>query len=716
MKKVALVFVVAVLAPSLVLAWLAVRSLRDQQFLLERQQALLDQQVTDALARNISDYLAQQQQNFSAQVESLAAVGDAQTLAAQFDDQLRGRWPLAEVGFCVTAAGKILSPLPNARPQAQRFRLDNSGFLGNREPVEVYLTANNLNANAAGGNASANNAGNFGRGQANQSSFELNGAYANSAAAAPQAQRPQSPSAEQSAGYRASRPSQALVLSDGAGGSDGGGVNGFGGEGFDNHLQSQVPATLNYKAAQSRKVSPQSQRYQSADQAAVETAADDGPNNLSKVVPAEAEFRQLIGEQTDGILARFLQNKLKLMCWHRLRAEPDLIFGAQLNLDQVVAGLRGLVQPDRSWANEICLAVLDDNAKPVVLSRAAFQANWKRPFVATEVGEALPHWEAAAYLVNPAQLLQVARTAELTLGLLVAVLLIAIGTGSLLIVRSLGAELKLARQKTDFVGNVSHELKTPLTSIRMFSELLAEGRVTDPAKQHSYLQIITAEAARLTRLINNVLDFSRMERGEKKYNFQACDLTELVRATAETFRPHLESSGFQFACELPATRIPVRGDADALSQIIVNLLSNAEKYSGPPERRSPTRLDSALTATNEPGPETGAPPKQISVQLTQKPSPLPYAEIKVSDRGPGVPRGCEEKVFEKFYRAHDSLSSGIQGSGLGLTIARQIARAHGGEVIYEPREGGGSCFVLRLPIHTQTTGEHLTDENQSLDR
>src|SRR5579871_3681831 len=100
MKKVALVFVLAVLAPSLVLAWLAVRSLRDQQFLLERQQALLDQRITDSLAQNVADYLARQQQDFSAQVESLAASGDVQTLAARFDDRLRQKWPLAEVGFC----------------------------------------------------------------------------------------------------------------------------------------------------------------------------------------------------------------------------------------------------------------------------------------------------------------------------------------------------------------------------------------------------------------------------------------------------------------------------------------------------------------------------------------------------------------------------------------------------------------------------------------
>jgi len=119
MKKVALVFVVAVLVPSLVLAWLAVRSLRDQQFLLERQQSLLCQHVTDTLAQNISDYLAQQQQAFGAQVESLLAGQDARAVAARFDSELRRHWPLAEVGFCVTVSGKILSPSPNGRAEAQ---------------------------------------------------------------------------------------------------------------------------------------------------------------------------------------------------------------------------------------------------------------------------------------------------------------------------------------------------------------------------------------------------------------------------------------------------------------------------------------------------------------------------------------------------------------------------------------------------------------------
>jgi signal transduction histidine kinase len=326
--------------------------------------------------------------------------------------------------------------------------------------------------------------------------------------------------------------------------------------------------------------------------------------------------------------------------------------------------------------DELCLALLDDNAKPVILSRPGFQAAWKRPFVATEIGEALPHWEIAAYLVNPVRLTEAARTAKLTLGLLVTLLVLAIGVGSWLIVHCLTIELKLARQKTDFVSNVSHELKTPLTSIRMFSELLAEGRVTEPARQQSYLNIITAEAARLTRLINNVLDFSRLESGQKKYHFQLCDLAEIARSAAQTFRPHLESGGFKFECVLPDHSVPVRGDSDALSQIIVNLLSNAEKYSN------------------------GL--KEISLLAGRKESSASCAEITVCDRGAGVPNGCEEKIFEKFYRAHDSLSSGIPGSGLGLTIARQIARAHGGDIAYEPRAGGGSCFHLRIPFAVQT--------------
>ncbi|HXF10011.1 MAG TPA: hypothetical protein VN625_04445, partial [Desulfuromonadaceae bacterium] len=394
MKKVAIVFVVAVILPSLALAWLAVRSLRDEQFLVERQESLLCQRATDSLAQNISEYLAQKQQEFNAQVESIVGNNDAREIGAQFDNEIRRRWSLADVGFCVTLSGRILSPSPNSRPEAQMFYYDNSGFLGNREAVEVYVNNNNNQVATTRG--------------------EPVSAWSGSTASSQQALETPAPPA-----------SAAATMSYGNTAKKESGATSYG----------QGQNTYNLKSAQARKVSPQ----QLAPQMEKKDTADDVV--LSKTVAAEAEFAQLIGDSRDGMLARFLQNKLKLMFWHRLDRQPNLVFGAQLNLNQVVNGVRGLVRPDSGLANEICFALLDDNARPVAISIPNFSATWKRPFVATEVGDALPHWEVAAYVVNPVALNRAACYAEIALSLLIAVLVLAIVIGSWLIVRSLNAEL-----------------------------------------------------------------------------------------------------------------------------------------------------------------------------------------------------------------------------------------------------------------------------------
>jgi signal transduction histidine kinase len=655
MKKVPWLFVLAVLVPSVALALLAARTLSDQQFVLERQQSLLHQTVTDALAGEINDYLADLQRQFNELVEALVTNEPPHAAAAAFDDHLRAAWPMAEVGFCVTLDGKLLCPSPAARLEARVFCQDNGGFLTNRESVEVYLN-------------------DFSR------------------AFGPAGNRP--------GGQQMEWPVQSPA------------------NGLPTNAPPPTAGSVANVKAQFRKISP----AQPAQQILAPNEAALG-QSASRVLATEAGFAQLIGEAGEGLMARFVQNKLRLMFWHRLAREPQLVFGAQLDLTAIGAGLQSLldrklappgrgsfastpytVVPNRDdpkpsgvrLPEEICVLILNDTAAPAAISdagvralaaradrtnpeesfaakfRQQFKTDLKRPFVATEIGEALPHWEVAAYLKDPDALKRAALNTRLTLGLLIALLLIAMIVGSFLIVNDLNRQMSLARQKTDFVSNVSHELKTPLTSIRMFSELLAEGRVQDEAKQRNYLHIISAEAARLTRLINNVLDFARLERGEKKYNFQDCDLTAVVRETAGSFRPHLENHGFTLECRLGDAPLRVRGDADALAQILVNLLSNAEKYSG--ERR------------------------QIELELRRHDTPLPYAEVRVLDRGLGVPAGSEEKIFENFYRAHDSLASGIQGSGLGLTLARQMARAHGGDVVFERREGGGSCFALRLPL------------------
>ena len=607
MKKVAVLFVLAVLVPSVLLALLAARSLRDQQFVLERQQFLLCQGVADNFAKEAQDFLDEQLRSFGLEIERGLTRLPPLEFARSLDASLTTNWPLAEVGFAVTTDGQLLAPGAPTRPAVRDFIAEQSRFLCNREAAEVYW--------------------NTGK----QTAYQ--------------------PALEQQQQQRA-------------------GSN----EWLANSSVAVAQKVFPSKSQQPRSVLPQNvlegkdaQLFQQQE-----------GQNYSKFNPAEAEFRQLIGEAAEGTLARFVDNRLAVLMWYRSPRASNIIYGAQLSLSRLRQELQDLLQePDLAVDADVFVEMLDDTAKPVALSRPGFQTNWKHPFVATEIGEALPHWEVALYLLDPAKLGRTARTIKLTLGLLIAALLIAMVVGSWLIVNDLNRQVTLARQKTDFVSNVSHELKTPLTSIRMFSELLAEGRVTDEAKRRSYLHIITAEAARLTRLINNVLDFARLERGEKKYDFQDCDLANLVRETAESYRPHLENNNFALDCRFSAEPLPVRGDGDALAQVLVNLLSNAEKYSNGQ--------------------------KQIEVRTARHGTPLPYAEVQVLDRGSGVPQGCEEKIFEKFYRAHDSLSSGIQGSGLGLTLARQIARAHGGDVVYEPREGGGSCFALRLPLLQPST-------------
>ncbi len=631
MRKVAIVFILTVLIPSLGLAWLAVLSLRDQQYSLERQEFLLYQGVVDKLAQDAASYLDEQQQQFAAQVELMLQEKKPEVLAATFDDGIRKIWPMAEIGFAVSLEGRVLNPSLTGRPAARQFRLENDLFLCNRESIEVYWNAGKGSVNLSALDQRAGQGGQQG--------------YANNSPAAQQP-LPQTITDNQSQAY-----------------SQGQGGNGNSPDG-------------NRAQIIKRSVNPQNQ-FDLPQQQALPQSQLSVENNYSKVQVAEAEFRQLIGDSSEGMMARFLQNRLNVMTWYRSPRNPDLVYGAKLDLVKLSQGLKQLVSTlNPELGEKVCVTLLDDSARPLGRSHAEFTTDWKRPFVAAEIGEALPHWEIALYQLNPGKLNASALTLKYTFALLVTLLLLAIVVGGWLIVRDLERELRLAKQKTDFVSNVSHELKTPLTSIRMFAELLAEGRVNDAEKQRGYLNIITAESARLTRLINNVLDFAHMERGEKKYQMRPLDLVTVTRDSAESLRAHLESNGFKLQLELPANPVSINGDADALAQILVNLLSNAEKYSG--ESR------------------------EISLRLRVAALPLPHAELQVLDRGPGVPKGCEDKIFQQFYRAHDSLSSGIQGSGLGLTLARQIARAHGGELNYAAREGGGSCFTLTLPLSKQT--------------
>jgi two-component system phosphate regulon sensor histidine kinase PhoR len=240
--------------------------------------------------------------------------------------------------------------------------------------------------------------------------------------------------------------------------------------------------------------------------------------------------------------------------------------------------------------------------------------------------------------------------------------------GAYLLWRDMRREAQIAELRTQFVSSVSHELKTPLTSIRMFAELLHMRELND-AKQARYLDTIVSESERLTRLLNNVLDFSRIERGEKSYRLEPAPLTDVVHAAVRAIQYPLTQQGFVLKLNVCDRIPPVVVDRDAIQQAILNLLTNAMKYSG-------THREIGLRLCVEHG----------------------AAVIQISDRGIGIPEKEQSRIFEKFYRAPVPENRQIPGTGLGLALVAHIADAHGGSIQVKSRPGEGSTFSILLPL------------------
>jgi len=241
--------------------------------------------------------------------------------------------------------------------------------------------------------------------------------------------------------------------------------------------------------------------------------------------------------------------------------------------------------------------------------------------------------------------------------------------GAYLLWRDVRREVQLAETRSRFVSAVSHELKTPLTAIRMFAETLHEGSPVDSDTQGEYLETIVNESERLTRLLNNVLDFSKIERGQKSYRREPHSLEEILRFTARAMQYPLEQKRFALRLEIEEDMPPAQVDRDAIEQAILNLLTNAMKYSG--ESR-----DIELRLWSEEG----------------------EVVIEVSDRGVGIEPAEESRIFERFYRVSSPENDRIPGTGLGLTLVQHIAQAHGGRVTVKSVPGEGSTFSLFIPL------------------
>jgi len=262
----------------------------------------------------------------------------------------------------------------------------------------------------------------------------------------------------------------------------------------------------------------------------------------------------------------------------------------------------------------------------------------------------------------------------LILGILSALIVI----GLLLTKHVVSKEIALAKLKSDFVSNVSHELRTPLALIRLYAETLELGRITTKEKKQQYYRIVRKESERLTALINNILDFSRIEAGRKEYEFRDTDIGELVRNTLDSYRYQIEQQGFEFEEKIDTDLPPVRVDREAIARALVNLVNNALKYSSED--------------------------KFLGVKLYRENGRV---KLEVADHGIGIARRDQNKIFEKFYRAGDPLVHNTKGSGLGLSLVRHISEAHGGEIAVESTPGKGSRFVMSLPLSAPARPQQL---------
>jgi len=249
----------------------------------------------------------------------------------------------------------------------------------------------------------------------------------------------------------------------------------------------------------------------------------------------------------------------------------------------------------------------------------------------------------------------------------VAISMIAVGT--ITTTRLMKRELDVARMQADFAANVSHELRSPITHIRVHGEsLMFDLMDTEEEKEEAYVSIVR-ESERLSRLVDNVLDFAAIERGAKRYALRPSDVAETVHRAVDSIRSAQEVRDKDLDVDLPANLPEVHLDADAIAQCVINLVSNAAKYS-------------------EPGGWIG-----VRGRLVER-----GVEITISDKGIGIAPHDLREIFQPFFRSRDALARRRKGTGIGLTITRYIMRAHGGDVQVQSRPGKGSTFTLRFPL------------------
>lgn len=340
----------------------------------------------------------------------------------------------------------------------------------------------------------------------------------------------------------------------------------------------------------------------------------------------------------------------------------DLMIGADLDLSAIQTELVRSVLGQSPGQSGFHLSLLDDPA--AARFQRAHDNDMATVVALSDRGIGL---RLGLYADDSAGILRDYRGRRWLLLAAIAMLSVTIGFGGYLLARDATRERRLSHLRSQFVSNVSHEFKTPLASIRLFAETLLMGRFQGEAEQTDCLETILHEGERLSRLVDNVLEFSRIEKGRKTYSLQEEDLADIGRSCLDLFRYRFREEGFRTRIEIPDSMPPLLLDRDAATQAILNLLSNAAKYS--------------------------ADDKEVKVRIADAGD---RAVVEVTDRGIGIPMHEHSRIFDAFYRA-DSHQLKASGAGLGLTVVKHVMDAHGGRVEVESTPDQGSSFRLVFP-------------------
>lgn len=370
----------------------------------------------------------------------------------------------------------------------------------------------------------------------------------------------------------------------------------------------------------------------------------------------------LAARRPHGWITWYWAEGLHLLFWQRL-VDGDVV-GVEVDRIALMARVIGEL-PDTTRSNG--RIVLRDSGQAPIYQFGRYRPRaGERPVARLSLLAPLHTWSLAYFGPQSAVKKRLERRVRLNIAVVLGLVVLGLCALAVHVYREYSREMRLAAQRVGFVTQVSHELKTPLTNIRLYAELMQGTLDEGDQRSAKRLAVIVGESQRLSRLINNILTFSKQQRAKHRIQPTSTAVDAVIQRTAEQFEPALAAQEIALDLDLDAPR-PVAVDADALEQIVGNLLSNIEKYA---TAGGTARIESRQTSST--------------------------TEITVNDNGPGVPPSLRERIFEPFERGSDRLSDGVTGTGIGLSISRELARAHGGDLRLLPSPTG-ACFVLTLP-------------------